>query len=338
MKPKLVICGNYGAGNVGDEAILRALLQKFKKEYNITVMSSNPVETSRKFKVKSVRMVPSGLRSLLTGLFWRKQIKLTQKAIKECDRFLFGGGTLLTDEPWQSMFVWGAQIETAFKYQKKVEIYANGIGPFRHAWTKKWAAKILERAAQVSVRDQRSAEWVKKLGRSQMQLAKDPVLEWPISIPKCSKKIPKNTVIIVPRFWTKNADKTQDSFKKFIQYLCLKEGKNVIGVPFENASPKDLNFLTTIFEQANLGKRAEMWVNYQDELDVLSAIKQAEIVVGMRLHSLIFAHITKTPFIGISYMEKVQALGEELGKQEAIIDLDLLSFEALQQAYQSISS
>jgi len=41
-QPKLVLYGNYGQGNIGDEAILRALLLIMSDVADVTVMSREP--------------------------------------------------------------------------------------------------------------------------------------------------------------------------------------------------------------------------------------------------------------------------------------------------------
>lgn len=62
-KPKLVLYGNYGQGNIGDEAILRALLQIMGDVAAVTVMSREPsrvvalhgVASESTFKISGIR-------------------------------------------------------------------------------------------------------------------------------------------------------------------------------------------------------------------------------------------------------------------------------------------
>lgn len=332
----MLICGNYGNGNIGDEAILRALIQKYEKTYKLTVISADPVQTHRAHKINAVHRFPGGLRSKLHSLLLpngRKRLKETKKAVNKCDVFLLGGGTLLTDTPLRSILIWSKQVEPAFQAGKEVWVYANGIGPLHTQAAQEIAASILKRAHKVTVRDLRSIEWTKKLGCHKARKVLDPVfhLHWKGKPP--SLEIDKNTVIFAPRAWTKNTDETREVFIKFIQFLCLEKGKKVVGIPFEKGHSEDVKFLSNIFEQSNVRTRAKIWENYKDELDVICAISQAEAVVGMRLHSLIFAQLTHTPFVGISYMEKVTALGETLKKTNCIVDLEKITLEKLIRAY-----
>ena len=50
-KKNIVICGAYGFGNVGDEAILESIIASLSMSYpncNITVLSRNPEEDAKR--------------------------------------------------------------------------------------------------------------------------------------------------------------------------------------------------------------------------------------------------------------------------------------------------
>ena len=61
--PKITICGNYGATNIGDEMILRGIvstIRSIKQDAEITVLSHNPEETSKRYEVNSCYFLPFG--------------------------------------------------------------------------------------------------------------------------------------------------------------------------------------------------------------------------------------------------------------------------------------
>jgi polysaccharide pyruvyl transferase WcaK-like protein len=73
---KIVICGNYGAENLGDELILEGMLETLRAvspDAEITVMSGNPKETKWLYKARygmeAVAKFPSGIRSFLKSIF-----------------------------------------------------------------------------------------------------------------------------------------------------------------------------------------------------------------------------------------------------------------------------
>ena len=56
----VLICGSYGHGNAGDEAILEAIVGAFRRrnpEEPITVLSRSPEETEKRHGVKAVYKV-----------------------------------------------------------------------------------------------------------------------------------------------------------------------------------------------------------------------------------------------------------------------------------------
>jgi polysaccharide pyruvyl transferase CsaB len=331
MTKKILLCGNYGAGNLGDEAILAGFLRQL--EGDITVMSANPAATTKEFGVPSVGRVPSGFRSNLKALLSPGQLRETKKAISDCDCFVLGGGTLLTDEPPASMFVWGAQLKAVFKQNKPIEIRAGGVGPFHSDWARKRATSILENATTITVRDQKSKETVKKLINKEVSVVSDLVLANPPTIPQVIPQ--KDLVILSPRYWQKGHENTQKALQEFVHYLCASQKKYIIGIPFEKNNERDLKMLAEIFNQPGVKDQSEIWNNYQNEDEVLQKIAEAELLVGMRLHSLIFAHLTSTPLIGISYMEKVAGVLGALTTKEHLLELSGLTSEYLKKAYLS---
>ena len=68
----VVICGAYGMGNSGDEAILEAVMAQVRSidpDMPITVMSRSPENIGKKFGVNSIHMfdVPSFLRAMASA-------------------------------------------------------------------------------------------------------------------------------------------------------------------------------------------------------------------------------------------------------------------------------
>ena len=82
---KVLLSGYYGFDNAGDEAVLFAIIQALHAavpDMEITVLSNQPEKTEEQFGVKAVDR-------------WGKTALL--KAVKNCDVFISGGGSLLQD-------------------------------------------------------------------------------------------------------------------------------------------------------------------------------------------------------------------------------------------------
>lgn len=148
---RVLLVGNYGAGNVGDE-LLRTAFESLPG-ISWTVVSARPAPGD-------VPRLPGGLRSLLS-LRWRRTIQ----EMRRSDAVVFGGGTLLADyESWQACFLWWLHARVARLFDVPVLFAAQGIGPLRTRLGTWFARDALHCAMFISVRDALSAERVKDWG------------------------------------------------------------------------------------------------------------------------------------------------------------------------------
>ena len=161
MPKGILISGYYGFDNFGDDAILGVLVDKLKSlGNNIAVISKNPKKTSMLYQVFSVKN------------FSFFQVFL---AMSMSDVLISGGGSLLQDvTSFKSLLYYAFIIWLAEAMQKKVVIFAQGIGPLKRKKSVEIVKGLLKKAAFVSVRDQKSLELVKSWGVNAL-LVNDPV-------------------------------------------------------------------------------------------------------------------------------------------------------------------
>lgn len=143
---RCVLIGNYGQGNLGDEAFPEYFQSRFPEIDWVIVSAESGAQYPR---------LPLGLRSLFRG-WWR-----TLKALKTCDAVVFGGGTLFTDvESVKACFLWGWHAKVAHFYRKPIYFAFQGVGPFRTGVGERIAKKALARGTFLSVRDPESLKRV----------------------------------------------------------------------------------------------------------------------------------------------------------------------------------
>lgn len=137
---RYLLIGNYGVGNVGDEALKEYFLENFP-EVKWIVVSANP-------GAGEAPRLPLGFRSLFTP-WWR-----TLRAYWQCDGVVFGGGSLFTEtESVMAPFLWWWHAVFAWFFHRPIFLAFQGIGPFRTRvgeWLARW---VTRRAAFLSVRD-----------------------------------------------------------------------------------------------------------------------------------------------------------------------------------------
>ncbi|MBI2251455.1 MAG: polysaccharide pyruvyl transferase family protein, partial [Armatimonadetes bacterium] len=164
--PLVVISGYYGYENIGDEAILKAILESISEEISnlkFIVLSNNPLITSQTFNVKAVH---------------RYNFPQIIKAILKSSVFISGGGGLIQDiTSFKSLQYYLGLILLAKILRKPVIIYAQGIGPLLHRKSKIFTKFICNLVDLITVRDYASKEELKKLGiKKEILVAADPAL------------------------------------------------------------------------------------------------------------------------------------------------------------------
>lgn len=314
----IVISGYYGFNNAGDEAMLFSILQSLKKEYpsaKFTVISGNPKNTTNIFGVKSI------YRFNIVDIF--KELLCSQLLIS-------GGGSLLQDVTSSKSILYYLSIILMGIFCKcKVFLYAQGIGPVKNKLTKillKWCLKHVD---GITVRDQESYNFLKKLGiKRRLFLTADAVL----ALNKVSLDIGKSILIdnnvdidkikigICVRNWNDAINWTKQFNDLFVK---LKEYQ-VVFIPMQY--PEDFE-IGKIIDKYNFNNIIHLNKSYKTE-ELMSIIGNMDVLVGVRLHSLIFATLMHVPVVGISYDPKIDNFLKSI-KENKIINLKNLDSDEI---------
>ncbi len=330
----IIICGNYGAGNLGDEMILAGMLKLFREhspKLKITVFSSNPKETSKLYKVKSVLKFPSGIRSFIKFLFSnKKQIK----ALKNCDYFILGGGGLFGELTFKANIIWGIQGFMALRHKKSLIIYGQSIGKLKGKIKKFIVKKLFKKADYISLRDNVSKSRLEELGIKK-EILVSPDLAFNLVSPPPLKKRKKQIIVAL-----RQLNYLPNSFIKEISDFLSKlisEKYKILFVKFQNGEKNDENLhkkiLKTIRKNSNM-EYVKKIPYTKDFNKILQVFSESEFVLGMRLHSIISAMKTKTPFLGINYATKIQDLLKDFNLEKHSTDIKNIKSEELLKSFQ----
>lgn len=317
---KLLISGYYGFNNIGDESILRAVVDNLKEklqDIEITVLSQDPDSTKEKYGVNAVN---------------RKSIIEIIKAIKKCDILISGGGSLLQDvTSKRSIFyylfiLWAAKI-----LGKKVLIYSQGIGPINSNFNRKITYKTLKEADGIVVRDDTSKELLVEIGipADQVVVTADPVLRIkPVSLEPGLKILEKEGFVKDPKKTTVGfAIRERKIDSKFVDQLCISMNRlieehqvEIVLIPFHYS--EDMGVIAEI-EKRLENKVSVIRHKYLTD-EMLSIIGNMDFLVGVRLHALIHAAIMEVPMIAISYDPKINSFMHSIGLRAmcSIYDFD----------------
>lgn len=298
---KILISGYYGFDNSGDDAILKAIVKDIKennRNVKITAFSNNPTFTKKIYDIDAVN---------------RFGIKGVIKAIRDCDLFISGGGSLLQDiTSTRSLLYYITLMKLAKLFNKPVMVYANGIGPINRKMNRFLTRRILSKVDLITLRDEDSGIFLKELEvkNDNIHVTADPVFtleptkeETILGILK-KEGIPedKPLVGVSVRNWG-NAGNLIDTLAKAIDYIIDEYDVNVVLIPMHY--PEDLGISNSILDKVTEEGSYILKNKYSVE-DIMGTIKKLEIIIAMRLHSLIYAATQKVPMVGIIYDPKIE--------------------------------
>lgn len=327
--PKIVVSGYFGFHNSGDEAMLHAMIKALKKRLpniELVVLSEDPQFTAKSFGVRSIpRKDP--------GKIWRE--------LKDADLLISGGGGLLQDITGPLSIVYYLGIVLMAKVLcKPVVFYAQGIGPVRTGMGKLMIKLVGNRVDLITVRDADSRLELLDLGvnKPPVYVTADPVLgldpgeidRWAGRKILVEKGLGRRPLVgISVRCWQGLRD-----YKRVVARAAdelAEKGWDVVLVPMHY--PADLKACREV--AALMKKNSVLLDKYCDFRELLAVVANMDLVIGMRLHFLIFGAVMNVPLVGISYDPKVGRF-LELVRQPLAGDVHSLDYSGLNNAVNKV--
>ncbi|OGJ62751.1 hypothetical protein A3A67_03480 [Candidatus Peribacteria bacterium RIFCSPLOWO2_01_FULL_51_18] len=317
-----LLIGNYGVGNLGDEALRRFFLDNFPG-VEWTVLSADPKGENE------VCRLPAGIRSFFKP-WWR-----TISAFRHADAVVFGGGTLFTDiESVFACFLWWWHAAVAGFLSKPVYLAFQGIGPFRTSWGLRLAKRVVDKSAFISVRDKASFERVQSWNMNKKIVQTfDPVYVVFSGIKVNLTE--SNTIVLIPR---------KNSGENF-----LIEASKIIQE--HQGDPVRIIIMQRDHEHFVVDRIRSMVhghfevVEAVTEEDLVQAIEDALLVVAERYHGALAALALGVPLVVCPQdigdkLDVLQELAEKDGKKdrEEFIRLIGEGYLALKAALESIKN
>lgn len=305
----IVVSGYYGFGNAGDEAMLAAMIEALtdiEPNVQITVISGNPDDTKRRHGVCAV---------------YRLNYPEIVKALAKSQLLISGGGSLLQDVTSdRSLYYYLSIMMLAKKLSKPVMLYAQGVGPVQGTLAQSAMRYIGNMVDLITVRDGGSYEELKRLKVTvpPIYVTADPVL----AMHPVDRQIGRNIlrkhgqegvaplIGISVREW-----KEWGHFKQVLSHAAdrmIEElGVRVVFIPMQ--CPDDLGVSQKI--AGRMKNKAEVLPGEYTTSELLSLVGNLDLLIGIRLHALIFAAVMHVPMAGISYDPKIDRFLETIGER-----------------------
>ena len=338
MTKRIFITGYYGFGNTGDEAILTAMiahLRELRPDLRITATSATPEVTAAVLNIDTV--------------LWSDTYAMLN-AVQAADLVVIGGGGIfhdywgfnpaafLTDSQWGINF-YAAPAAMAMLFDKPVMLYAVGVGPLFSNHAKQFTKFACDVAATITVRDVRSKTILESLGvhPERITTTVDPAFGLPLEKnpgdidclsglklerPLIAVALRPWNVGVDPHFWEQEAAAGLDLF------LDRHPG-SVWFVPFQRLKTlpeDDLLIAQRVQGPMRHKDRTMILVDELSPQELVTVLGECDLVVGMRLHSMVLGMLSRTPVLALSYDEKLDQL---MGRaQLQTLNLDIRSLDS----------
>ncbi|MGM0420215.1 MAG: polysaccharide pyruvyl transferase CsaB [Bacillota bacterium] len=296
----VILSGYYGYDNIGDEAILYSLIKGLKNlepDLNITVLSGNPDKTSSLYEVRAIN---------------RNNIFQIINELKRVDTFISGGGSLLQDSTsFRSPIYYLGIIRLARLFVNKIVFCCQGVGPIKSNIIKKFTYHVLKNLDDISVRDKKSYKFLREINipAERIRITTDPVFLL-FSEKKQIKKLGTDSPVklgISVRPWAGN--EYIHALAEGVDAFCKDKEVEIMLIPFHEGEDEEVSeYLEGYLENKNI----KILSPAHHPQEMLAYFGEIDILLGVRLHSLIFAAISKTPFLGVSYDPKIDGFLQQL--------------------------
>lgn len=304
----ILISGYYGSKNGGDEAMLAAMLEVLREEggaLNATVISLNPEYTKKRHHVDAVPWL---------------DVWTIVKKIRAADLLISGGGSLLQNvTSRRSLYYYLGIIFLAEIFGCRVMLYAQGIGPIRGGLAKWLMNFIVNRVDLITIRDHGSLEELQrlKISRPKIFCTADPVLAIkPVSLDAGEKilaghgiKRTGRLIGVSVRSWI-DWQSCQTALAEALDKLA-ETGAQIIFIPMQ--FPNDIRAAESI--AALMKNPAAVLDEEFSTSEILSLVGNMSVLIGIRLHALIFAGVMGVPMLGISYDPKIDRFLDSIGER-----------------------
>ncbi|NHN33849.1 polysaccharide pyruvyl transferase CsaB [Paenibacillus sp. S3N08] len=294
--------GYYGFDNSGDEAVLQSILLALDEQgksrgirFVPVVLSNHPARTSQTYNVEAIhRMKPAALI----------------QAIRNSDGLISGGGSLLQDATGaKTIPYYLAIIKLAQFLGKPTFIYSQGIGPVHRGMFFGWIKSVFNRCQLISVRDEESKQLLLQMKvKRDIMVVPDPVMGMPLATQSTGQaatdRSEASIIGVSVRYW--NQDRSElDSLAEAITLILQQTKAQIRFLPFHLPSDEEASHYIRKQLDDQYSGRITTATGVSHPQQMLAEVGRCHVLIGMRLHALIYAASQQVPMLGISYDPKI---------------------------------
>ena len=307
-----VICGAYGKGNAGDDAILVSMIRQLRRQdpdLPITAMTRRKRQTAALTGVSTVHIF---------------NVFAAGRAMKRSKLYISGGGSLIQNATsTRSLWYYLYSIRQAKRLGCQVMMYGCGIGPVFGEKNRAKTGAVLEKNVDlITLRDPESLETLRSFGAGtpEVRITADPALLMEGDTAAAGRYLQRSGLdprghyaMYVLRPW----DGTQERLAAIAaaaDYGWEKYGLMPLFYTLEPSRDEEITRAA-----AALVKAPCQVLDLVDSGETLCGLMGLmDLVVAMRLHALVFACARQTRVAAISYDPKVSGFMDYLGSESCV--------------------
>lgn len=351
--PVITLLGSNSGNNLGDAAIMSAILDAVTKELpdaEFLVPSTRPSfinkHYSARFNVKGINIMPWTLSIRMLGLPTFRALARSDCALI-CDGIIFGKQlfnplfnfliTLIFVVPWARLV--GC----------KMVCYSCGIGPFPSKLSRLFARWVLNGCDLVIMREHDSEKLAKEIGcTNPVYVTGDAAFINPVSSQARAHEIlselglkPGRELlgVNVTKYldaWLEPDQKVNDR-TGFISMLAdgiasaaaqVEGGFDVVVFSTHPMDEPSANLLVDALKARSINAVMLGNTRYLSH-DIQSVMRECSLFTGMRFHSLVLASAVAAPIVGLVYAPKVRGYMRLLKCEQYSLELGTLSAQKL---------
>lgn len=347
---RVLVIGYYGDGNTGDEAVLTAMMRGLRRgrpdlRFTVPAYSGDPTLLREAHGVESF---PFG------------DIGRMLDAVDDADLVIVGGGGLLHDyvDPRpETMFTarhFGLSYYCGIPWLasclgKPVMLYAVGVGPLLYPAGRDLTRQAALAADAITVRDAESAAILRGLAGEDLDVEITADAVWQLFPAEGGQRLLADTGIagrrwlgVAVRNWNVGVDQARWEAELLagIGPFAASHDLGVLFLPFQHAETglqNDVDLARRLSGRLRDVPTAVLETPRPPE-ELAAVLGACELVVAMRLHSLLFACMTGTPFVALDYDPKVPLHARLLDPAPPVLPIGELAADGLRAALEQVWS
>lgn len=351
---RIFIAGWFGAGNVGDDAILLAMLDSLSATFDHATFDVLSFDLERSCRLlQGAPRVSSLVYVGSSRTFHRTDFLSLLRTLRKADLVLVGGGGLFQDL-YNCYFppFFGAVVLTAKLLRKPTVIFGVGVGPL-NTWLGRNMTRIATRLSDlIVVRDDPSADELYRLGvRERIHVTADLVLLLHPSPPERGRALLRAVGVAESRHplvgvmvqdllpWE---DCRRQVLAAVLDHVIENWGGHIVFVPFgqyfsganECDKTHGVDYACTVRLRDLVRHKAETSILLGEDspCDLMAAIGQFDLAISMRYHGLVMATAMGVPCIALTYADetKLRSFMTRVASPHDVLDVQTLTRSVLE--------